>query len=451
MSTITSLTGSDGITTANSMTKINTNFSNLNTDKIETSTLDTDTSLAANSDSKIATQKAVKTYVDASVNPTGRSWNEYAADAGSTDAYAITVSGVSAYVTGQTFKFKANTANTGAATLNVNSLGAKTIKKDVTTDLATGDILANQIVTVIYDGTNMQLISKTPSILPVIRTYTSGYYGDTTSQFDITNPSGSTFRYTWDGNGTNPGITATTFPTGSPVVLRRGNNSVNTGQFTITGSGANYFEVSNGAGATGTDHANYTIQSGRTETWTKPNGLLYIKVKIQAGGGGGAGNTTVNQTGAGGAGGGYAEKIIAAASLGSTETVTVGPGGAAGVGGSSSTGGTGTTSSFGSHLSVTAGSGGVATDSGGVGGTSTTGDLNIPGGNGSPGNTTANVLSGYGGTSFMGSLTTVGSTTATQFDGKAYGSGGSGARSDGSDIWGGMGGPSIIIVEEYYG
>lgn len=56
--------GGDGITTANSMTKINTNFSNLNTDKIETSTLDTDTSLAANSDSKIATQKAVKAYVD---------------------------------------------------------------------------------------------------------------------------------------------------------------------------------------------------------------------------------------------------------------------------------------------------------------------------------------------------------------------------------------------------
>jgi len=158
MSTITTINGSDVI--ANSRADINTNFSNLNTDKIETSTLDTDTTLAANSDSKIATQKAVKTYVDASVNPTGRSWNEYAADAGSTDAYAITVSGVSAYVTGQTFKFKANTANTGACTLNVSGLGAKTIKKDVTTDLATGDILANQIVTVTYDGTNMQLVSE---------------------------------------------------------------------------------------------------------------------------------------------------------------------------------------------------------------------------------------------------------------------------------------------------
>lgn len=64
MSSITSLTGSTPVTTAGAATIINTNFSNLNTDKIETSILDTDTALAANSDTKIATQKAVKAYVD---------------------------------------------------------------------------------------------------------------------------------------------------------------------------------------------------------------------------------------------------------------------------------------------------------------------------------------------------------------------------------------------------
>lgn len=50
---------------SNSRAVINTNFSNLNTDKIETSVLDTDITLAANSDSKVATQKATKAYVDA--------------------------------------------------------------------------------------------------------------------------------------------------------------------------------------------------------------------------------------------------------------------------------------------------------------------------------------------------------------------------------------------------
>jgi len=88
----------------------------------------------------------------------------YAADSGGSDAYAITLApAITAYVTGQLFLFKANTINTGAATLNVNGLGAKTIKKNVSSDLATGDILAGQLVKVIYDGTNFQLVSTIPA------------------------------------------------------------------------------------------------------------------------------------------------------------------------------------------------------------------------------------------------------------------------------------------------
>ena len=85
---------------------------------------------------------------------------QYAEDAGASDAYAITVSGVSAYNTGDMYAFKANTVNTGAATLNVNSLGAKTIKKNYNADLADGDIKAGQRVHVIYDGTNFQMLSQ---------------------------------------------------------------------------------------------------------------------------------------------------------------------------------------------------------------------------------------------------------------------------------------------------
>lgn len=84
----------------------------------------------------------------------------YAADAGASDTYAITLAPApTAYVTGMPVSFKANTANTGAATLNVNSIGAITIKKQYNQDLATGDIVANQIVDVIYDGTNFQMQS----------------------------------------------------------------------------------------------------------------------------------------------------------------------------------------------------------------------------------------------------------------------------------------------------
>jgi hypothetical protein len=86
------------------------------------------------------------------------------ADAGGTDAYACSLSPtISGYVTGAEYKFKANTANTTAATLNLNTIGPITIKKvagGVTTDLATNDIRANQWVTVTYDGTNFQMISQ---------------------------------------------------------------------------------------------------------------------------------------------------------------------------------------------------------------------------------------------------------------------------------------------------
>lgn len=66
MSTITTINSTDLIT--NSRADINNNFANLNNDKIETSVIDTDTTLAANSDTKIPSQKAVKAYVDAGGN-----------------------------------------------------------------------------------------------------------------------------------------------------------------------------------------------------------------------------------------------------------------------------------------------------------------------------------------------------------------------------------------------
>lgn len=87
----------------------------------------------------------------------------YCADAGSNDTYACTLPVCpTAYAAGQNFLFKANTANTGTATANFCSLGAKTIYKlssGVTTTLADNDIRAGQIVLVAYDGTNFLMLS----------------------------------------------------------------------------------------------------------------------------------------------------------------------------------------------------------------------------------------------------------------------------------------------------
>lgn len=62
MATITTINSGDTITASRAV--INNNFANLNSDKLETSVVDVDTTLAANSDAKVPSQKAIKAYVD---------------------------------------------------------------------------------------------------------------------------------------------------------------------------------------------------------------------------------------------------------------------------------------------------------------------------------------------------------------------------------------------------
>lgn len=87
----------------------------------------------------------------------------YVADSGAADAYVVTLSPVPAsYVAGLRITMKATNVNTGASTLNVNSLGARSIKGGDGNDPAAGDIPAGGIVEMVYDGTNFVLMS-TPS------------------------------------------------------------------------------------------------------------------------------------------------------------------------------------------------------------------------------------------------------------------------------------------------
>lgn len=85
----------------------------------------------------------------------------YDADTGGDDNYVATLTPAPpSYLNGMTIRLKVTTGNTGAATLNINSLGAKTIKKNVSDDLETGDIDVDQLITVCYDGTNFQLVNQ---------------------------------------------------------------------------------------------------------------------------------------------------------------------------------------------------------------------------------------------------------------------------------------------------
>lgn len=100
----------------------------------------------------------------------------YGGTAGGT-ANAITATlapAITAYATGQTFSFKAASANTSTTTVNFNGVGAKTIKRADGSNLQANDIKSGALVTVQYDGTNMQLVNAANNgTLLAVQTFTA--------------------------------------------------------------------------------------------------------------------------------------------------------------------------------------------------------------------------------------------------------------------------------------
>ena len=268
------------------------------------------------------------------------------------------------------------------------------------------------------------------------RTYeTVQRFGGTSSQFDIKNPSGTTFRYTFDLTGYDPLITSSNPTIGTILDIQAaGFAAGNKGIFVVTGSGTNYFEVTNVSGVV---ESNKTIGGGYIAVayqWQKPAGLLYIDIEVQGGGASGDSDSSTS-TGGGGGGGGYSKKRLYASELGATEYVTIGNGGVWNV--SRFSGGN---SSFGSH----------ATANGAVGqggGAASGGDINITGGDGGGGAGTSGSSGGlrqdFGGQSFLGHFGI--GTTSGGLSAIGYGAGGGGGETAG-----GSGGQGIVIVTEYY-
>lgn len=188
-------------------------------------------------------------------------------------------------------------------------------------------------------------------------------------------------------------------------------------------------------------------------TWTKQSGLVRARITVIGGGaGGGTGQTdgsTAGGYGGGGGGGGYSTRVREAADLGSTESVTVGAGGATDTNGG--------TSSFGSHCSATGGTKGGAGNNGaaigGGGGVGSSGDVNGYGGRGGAGSTT-NSTGGIGGSSQQSQEqaqpgnNSNGSAATTVGCGGAGGSISLGLGSGGR--LGGAGFRGVVIVEEFY-
>ena len=77
-----------------------------------------------------------------------------------TDTYVATASpALTAYAAGNLFSLVVPNTNTGASTINIDGLGAKAITRTGTTALVAGDMIATEVVIVVYDGTRFQLIN----------------------------------------------------------------------------------------------------------------------------------------------------------------------------------------------------------------------------------------------------------------------------------------------------
>ena len=91
----------------------------------------------------------------------------YAATSVGTDAYAVTIVPTPTLVNGMQLRVKLDVVNTGAATLAVNGGSALAIVKGVATALETGDLLANEVITLSYNstGTVWQLVDTPASLV----------------------------------------------------------------------------------------------------------------------------------------------------------------------------------------------------------------------------------------------------------------------------------------------
>ena len=80
-------------------------------------------------------------------------------DSGAANAYVLAVT-LNAYAANMIVMIKAINANTGASTLNINGLGAKSILRQDGTALQSGDIVAGQWIELVYSGTDFRLLNQ---------------------------------------------------------------------------------------------------------------------------------------------------------------------------------------------------------------------------------------------------------------------------------------------------
>jgi hypothetical protein len=389
----------------------------------------------------------------------------YANDIGVANAYAAAVFPIPAsLVAGMGVRIKIANPNSGASTFNLNGLGTNPIIRASGAAVTTGDILANEVLALLFDGANWQ-----------IENYIGFGSGGTNNFFSATG-----LPYCVDSSVTpsvitapfSPIITAPSLVGGLTVEVKLANTV--TGPTTIT---VNSLPTKNVVNPDGSPIQNGQFQVGEVLL------LIYDGVQFQAGwpqerinnlqvltasgtytptagtrkalviatGAGGAGGVALSC--AGGAGAGLTAIVLV--TITGTVVCTIGAGGIGTTASpsGSAVGGNGGTTSFGAFAIAPGGQGGPGEDLGGHGGLAAggTGTMLINGGDGMTSYSGSGFGSGNGGPSFWGGGGSGYSFTENLggHAGQAYGSGGGGADSGAGNRTGGNGAPGVILVLEF--
>ena len=334
-----------------------------------------------------------------------------------------------AYTAGAQYSFLPQNTNTGAVTLDIDTLGAKSVTKYGTTALVAGDLVAGSVALIEYDGTRFQLINPVPDFTDRLTTSikTSAFAAVASNTYAV-NTSAAAITATLPASPTaGDYITFTdyarTFGTYNLTLAPNGNKinaSTNNVVLSVSGEAASivYIDATQG----------WLCYSGFTNNPTTPYAIEYLVV---SGGGG-------SSYGAGGAGG-----VLASTStltVGTSYTVTVGLGGAAGTPGSSNGSNGNASSLVGIATSVGGGGGaGIVNTNGNAGGSGGSGFGTGTGGAGTSGqgfaggNGASNASGGGGGASAVGA-------NAAADTGGAGGAGVSNSISGSAVTYGGGGG-----------
>jgi len=236
-------------------------------------------------------------------------------------------------------------------------------------------------------------------------------------------------------------------------------SGVGTSGQVLTSAGAGLIPTWQTPSASGFTSINIQVITS-TNTYTPTANMKYCIVELQAAGGGGGGcAATTFAAGGGGGSGDYARSTFSAATIGASQTVTLGAAGTGGASGNND-GGNASASTFGALMSCTGGNGGTGAangtwSDGGTGGGSATGTLTVLGSRGNSGIATASfAASGTGAASMFGSSqNSVYNTPAQSNNGSAgdgYGTGGRGGGScTNANASGGAGAGAICVITEY--